>query len=127
MPEFDIILKDGVVVDGMQSQRYRADVGIARGRIARIGRLRASAARPVLDESGQTVAPGFIDHHSHYAAQLFWDPYLTLSGWHGVTSVVTGNCGFGYAPMRPELRERAMLTMTRVEAIPFESMRRGLP
>ena len=127
MPEFDIVLKDGIVVDGTQSQRYRADVGIARGRIARIGRLRGSDATRVLDASGQIVAPGFIDLHTHYDAQLFWDPYLTLSGWHGVTSVVIGNCGFGFAPMRPELRERAMLTMTRVEAIPFESMRRGLP
>ena len=127
MPEFDIVLKDGIVVDGTQSQRYRADVGIARGRIAQIGRLRGSDATRVLDASGQIVAPGFIDLHTHYDAQLFWDPYLTLSGWHGVTSVVIGNCGFGFAPMRPELRERAMLTMTRVEAIPFESMRRGLP
>ena len=127
MPEFDIVLKDGIVVDGTQSQRYRADVGIARGRIARIGRLRGSDATRVLDASGQIVAPGFIDLHTHYDAQLFWDPYLTLSGWHGVTSVVIGNCGFGFAPMRPELRERAMLTMTRVEAIPLESMRRGLP
>jgi N-acyl-D-amino-acid deacylase len=127
MPEFDIVLKDGIVVDGTQSPRYRADVGIARGRIARIGRLRGSDATRVLDASGQIVAPGFIDLHTHYDAQLFWDPYLTLSGWHGVTSVVIGNCGFGFAPMRPELRERAMLTMTRVEAIPFESMRRGLP
>jgi N-acyl-D-aspartate/D-glutamate deacylase len=127
MPEFDIVLKDGIVVDGTQSQRYRADVGIARGRIVRIGRLRGSDATRVLDASGQIVAPGFIDLHTHYDAQLFWDPYLTLSGWHGVTSVVIGNCGFGFAPMRPELRERAMLTMTRVEAIPFESMRRGLP
>jgi N-acyl-D-amino-acid deacylase len=127
MAEFDIILKDGIVVDGTQSQRYRADVGIARGRIAKIGRLRGSDARRVLDASGQIVAPGFVDLHTHYDAQLFWDPYLTLSGWHGVTSVVIGNCGFGFAPMRPEMRERAMLTMTRVEAIPFESMRRGLP
>jgi N-acyl-D-aspartate/D-glutamate deacylase len=73
------------------------------------------------------VAPGFVDLHTHYDAQLFWDPYLTLSGWHGVTSVVIGNCGFGFAPMRPELRERAMLTMTRVEAIPYASMAAGLP
>ena len=127
MPEFDIIIKGGIVIDGTQSQRYRADVGIRDGRIASIGRLPSSGAVRVLDASGLIVAPGFIDLHTHYDAQLFWDPYLTLSGWHGVTSVVIGNCGFGFAPMRPELRERAMLTMTRVEAIPYEAMRRGLP
>ena len=112
--DFDTILKDGIVVDGTRSQRYRADVGIRAGRITKIGRLRSSEADRVLDASGMIVAPGFIDLHTHYDAQLFWDPYLTLSGWHGVTSVVIGNCGFGFAPMRPEMRDRAMLTMTRV-------------
>jgi N-acyl-D-aspartate/D-glutamate deacylase len=127
MSEFDVIVKDGIVVDGTGTQRYRADVGIRGGRIAKMGRLRSSDGTRVLDASGMIVAPGFIDLHTHYDAQLYWDPYLSLSGWHGVTSVVIGNCGFGFAPMRPEMRERSMLTMTRVEAIPYESMRRGLP
>jgi N-acyl-D-amino-acid deacylase len=127
MSDLDLIVKDGIVVDGTQSQRYRADVGVRDGRIAAIGRLQASQAHRVLDAGGAIVAPGFIDLHTHYDAQLFWDPYLTLSGWHGVTSVVIGNCGFGFAPIAPELRERSMLTMTRVEAIPYESMKRGLP
>jgi len=127
MSEFDVIVKDGIVVDGTGTQRYRADVGICGGRIAKMGRLRSSDGARVLDASGMVVAPGFIDLHTHYDAQLYWDPYLSLSGWHGVTSVVIGNCGFGFAPMRPEMRERSMLTMTRVEAIPYESMRRGLP
>jgi N-acyl-D-aspartate/D-glutamate deacylase len=127
MADFDVIVKDGIVIDGTRSQRYRADVGIRSGRVAAIGRLKPSQGRRVLDATGMIVAPGFVDLHTHYDAQLFWDPYLTLSGWHGVTSVVIGNCGFGFAPMRPELRERAMLTMTRVEAIPYEAMRRGLP
>jgi N-acyl-D-amino-acid deacylase len=127
MSEFDVIVKDGIVVDGTGTQRYRADVGIRAGRIAKMGRLRSSDSARVLDASGMVVAPGFIDLHTHYDAQLYWDPYLSLSGWHGVTSVVIGNCGFGFAPMRPEMRERSMLTMTRVEAIPYESMRRGLP
>ena len=73
------------------------------------------------------VAPGFVDLHTHYDAQLFWDPYCTLSGWHGITSAVIGNCGFGFAPVLPALRERAMRTMTRVEAIPYACMQRGLP
>ena len=127
MADFDVVLRGGIVIDGTQSQRYQADVGIRNGRIARIGRLRSSEGRRVLDADGMIVAPGFIDLHTHYDAQLFWDPYLTLSGWHGVTSVVIGNCGFGFAPMHPEMRERSMLMMTRVEAIPYESMQRGLP
>jgi N-acyl-D-amino-acid deacylase len=127
MADFDVLVSGGILIDGTGTQRYRADVGIRDGRVAAIGRLRASDARRVLDAGGAIVAPGFIDLHTHYDAQLFWDPYLTLSGWHGVTSVVIGNCGFGFAPMRPELRERAMLSMTRVEAIPYESMRHGLP
>jgi N-acyl-D-aspartate/D-glutamate deacylase len=73
------------------------------------------------------VAPGFVDLHTHYDAQIFWDPYCTLSGWHGITSVAIGNCGFGFAPVEPELREYAMRSMTRVEAIPYESMRLGMP
>src|SRR5262245_54668719 len=124
---FDVVIRDGIVIDGTGAQRYRADVGIRGGRIATIGRLGSSQARRVLDASGAIVAPGFVDLHTHYDAQLFWDPYLTLSGWHGVTSVVIGNCGFGFAPMRPELRERAMQSMTKVEAIPLATMQAALP
>jgi N-acyl-D-aspartate/D-glutamate deacylase len=114
------------VVDGTGAQRYRADVGIRDGRIARIGRLKLGAPRSARRERDDR-RPGFVDLHTHYDAQLFWDPYLTLSGWHGVTSVVIGNCGFGFAPIEPDMRERAMLTMTRVEAIPYESMKQGMP
>jgi N-acyl-D-amino-acid deacylase len=127
MADFDVVIRGGLVVDGTGAQRYRADVGIREGRIACIGRLRAADGARELDAGGAIVAPGFVDLHTHYDAQLFWDPYLSLSGWHGVTSVVIGNCGFGFAPMRPELRERAMLTMTRVEAIPYAAMEQGLP
>jgi N-acyl-D-aspartate/D-glutamate deacylase len=127
MADFDIIIKHGIVVDGTGAQRYRGDVGIRDGRIAKIGRLGSATAARTLDAGGMIVAPGFVDLHTHYDAQLFWDPYLTLSGWHGVTSVVIGNCGFGFAPIVPEMRERAMLTMTRVEAIPYESMKQGMP
>ena len=81
--------------------------------------MRGAPTTRELDAAGLIVAPGFVDLHTHYDAQIFWDPYCTLSGWHGVTSVVIGNCGFGFAPVRPAERERAMLTMTRVEAIPL--------
>jgi len=124
---FDVVIKDGMVVDGAGNPRRRTDVALQGGRVAQIGRVRSSDAAQVIDASGLVVAPGFIDLHTHYDAQVFWDPYLTTSGWHGVTSVVTGNCGFGFAPVRPAERERSMLSMTAVEAIPTATLREGLP
>lgn len=124
---YDRIIRNGMVVDGSRQPRFRADIGIRDGRIAAIGRLDPADAAEVLDATGLIVAPGFVDLHTHYDAQLFWDPYCTLSSWHGITSVVIGNCGFGFAPVRPEMRERAMLSMTRVEAIPLASMAAGMP
>ncbi|NNL85426.1 MAG: amidohydrolase family protein [Myxococcales bacterium] len=127
MAEFDLIIRGGTVVDGTRIPRYVADLGIQGGRIAAIGKIAAHEGRRSIDADGLIVAPGVIDLHTHYDAQLFWDPYCSLSGWHGVTSAVIGNCGFGFAPFQPEMRERAMLTMTRVEAIPKASMEAGLP
>src|SRR5713226_348023 len=127
MAEFDLVIRDGMVVDGTRMPRFRGDVGIKDGRIAKIGRLRSTNGAQTIDASGLIVAPGFVDLHTHYDAQLFWDPYCSISSWHGVTSVVIGNCGFGFAPVRPETRDRAMLTMTRVEAIPYASMKAGMP
>jgi N-acyl-D-aspartate/D-glutamate deacylase len=127
MATYDTIIAGGMVVDGTRAQRLRADVGIKDGKIAKIGRLKAADADEVLDADGMIVAPGHIDLHTHYDAQLFWDRYCTLSGWHGVTSIVIGNCGFGFAPVAPDDRERAMLTMTRTEAIPFDAMAAGMP
>ena len=126
MADFDILIKGGTVVDGTRVPKYRADVGIKDGRIAQIGGIRGRDADKVLDASGLIVAPGFVDLHTHYDAQIQWDPYCTISGWHGVTSVALGNCGFGFAPVRPELRERAMLMMSRNEAIPLKSMQAGM-
>ena len=126
MADFDVLIRGGTVVDGSRSPRYLADVGIKNGKVAKIGKLNPSDAKKTLDANGLIVAPGFIDLHTHYDAQINWDPYCTLSGWHGVTSIVVGNCGFGFAPCKPELRDRAMLTMSRVEAIPFDSMKAGM-
>jgi N-acyl-D-aspartate/D-glutamate deacylase len=127
MPEYDIAIRDGIVVDGTGAPRVRADLGIAQGRVAAIGRIARSDARREIDASGCVVAPGFVDLHTHYDAQIFWDPYCSMSGWHGVTSLVIGNCGFGFAPLQAERREAAMRSMTRVEAIPYETMKAGLP
>jgi N-acyl-D-aspartate/D-glutamate deacylase len=127
MAEFDTIIRGGVIIDGTRLPRCRDDLGIKDGRVAKIGRLKAHEAREVIDADGLIVAPGFVDLHTHYDAQLFWDPYCSISSWHGVTSVVIGNCGFGFAPVKPEARERSMLTMTRNEAIPLASMRAGMP
>jgi N-acyl-D-aspartate/D-glutamate deacylase len=127
MSDFDVVIRQGMLFDGTGGPRYRADIGIKDGVIQEIGRIPGSRAAREIDASGLNVAPGFVDTHTHYDAQLFWDPYCSLSGWHGVTSVVIGNCGFGFAPVAPEFRERAMQTMTRVEAIPYEAMKAGLP
>ena len=127
MPEYDVAIRGGMLIDGTGAPRVRADLGIASGRIVTIGRIRADEAATVLDAGGLHVAPGFVDLHTHYDAQVFWDPHCTLSGWHGVTSVAIGNCGFGFAPVAPDAREDAMRSMTRVEAIPYASMVQGLP
>ena len=127
MAFYETVIKGGMVVDGTRMPRRRCDVAVKGGRIAQLGHIRSSDGARVLDASGMIVAPGFVDLHTHYDAQVFWDPYCSLSGWHGVTSVVIGNCGFGFAPIRPADRERAMRSMTRVEAIPYNAMKAGLP
>ena len=106
MAEYDIIIKGGTIVDGTRTPRYISDVAIKDGKIAKIGGLRGSRAAKVLDASGLIVAPGFVDLHTHYDAQVQWDPYCTVSGWHGVTSIAIGNCGFGFAPVRQMKRTR---------------------
>ncbi|MFV0523357.1 MAG: N-acyl-D-amino-acid deacylase family protein [Acidimicrobiales bacterium] len=123
----DLVIRNGLVFDGTGAPRVRADVAVSGGIVTLIGRIDAADAATVIDATGHHVAPGFVDLHTHYDAQVFWDPYCTLSGWHGVTSVAIGNCGFGFAPVAPDLREYAMRSMTRVEAIPYDSMRLGLP
>jgi N-acyl-D-aspartate/D-glutamate deacylase len=126
MAEFDIHIKGGTIVDGSRVPRYRGDLWIKDGRIAQMGGRAPGFAKQVIDADGLIVAPGFVDLHCHYDAQIRWDPYCTISGWHGVTSVVMGNCGFGFAPVKPDFRDRSMLTMTRTEAIPFASMQEGM-
>jgi N-acyl-D-amino-acid deacylase len=126
MADYDLHIKGGTVVDGTRVPRFRADVWIKDGRVAQVGGRAQGSAGRTIDADGLIVAPGFVDLHTHYDAQVRWDPWCTTSGWHGVTSLVLGNCGFGFAPCRPEFRDRSMLTMTRTEAIPYESMRQGM-
>ncbi len=122
---YDLLLKNGMVVDGGGAPRFRADVAVAGDRIAEIGKISAGAKR-VIDASDLIVAPGFIDPHTHYDAQICWDPLLSCTSWHGITSVVMGNCGVGVAPCKPEAREIAAWDLTNVEAIPYESLNKGI-
>jgi N-acyl-D-amino-acid deacylase len=126
MSDFDTLIRGGTVIDGTMIPRFKADIGIKDGKIAKIGTRGSATADRVIDASDNIVAPGYIDIHTHYDAQILWDPYCTISGWHGVTSVVLGNCGFGFAPIPPHLRDRAMMMMTRNEAIEFETMKEGM-
>ncbi len=122
---FDLLIKNGTVVNGSGMPRYRADVGVRNGRIVEIGRIRARAARSI-DADGLIVAPGFIDGHTHMDAQVAWDPLGSCSCWHGVTSVVMGNCGFALAPCKAEDREWFARCLTAVEDIPTEAMMAGI-
>ncbi|MDO8432167.1 MAG: amidohydrolase family protein [Candidatus Binatus sp.] len=126
MAEFDIHIKGGTIVDGTRVPAFRGDVWIRDGKVVQIGGRAAGSAKQVIDADGLIVAPGFVDLHTHYDAQIRWDPWCTISGWHGVTSVVLGNCGFGFAPVKPSFRERSMLMMTRTEAIPYDAMKEGM-
>ena len=129
MAEYDLLIKNGTIVDGLRMPAYRGDIAIRGGKIVAMGNIKGSASR-VIDATGRIVAPGFMDVHTHYDAALSggtkWDPYASLSGWHGVTSVAIGNCGFGFAPVRPEDRDRAMRRMERTESIPLSCMQAGM-
>jgi N-acyl-D-amino-acid deacylase len=127
MARYDTIIRNGTIIDGRNIPRFVGDIGISNGKIARIGRLGEADAAQVIDATGLIVAPGFVDLHTHYDPQLFWDPYCTISGWHGVTSVAIGNCGFGFAPARESDREYLMKSLSRVEAIPATCIEMALP
>jgi len=123
---YDLVIRNGMVVDGSGFSRYRADVAVADGRIAEIGRIRGSA-RQTIDAEGLFVAPGIIDLHTHYDVQPFWDRLCTSSVWHGVTTVLTGNCGLTLAPLRPEHREAMLATFCCVEDLPVTALGAVLP
>ena len=122
---YDLLIKNGMLVDGTGAPARRADVAITGGKIAEIGRVSGGAAT-VIDAADLVVAPGFIDPHTHYDAQICWDGAVTPSSWHGVTSVIMGNCGVGIAPCKPKAREVAMRDLVNVEAIPFDVLNMGI-
>ena len=123
---YDLVIRNGMVVDGSGFARYRADIAIRGGTIVEIGRIRGAAERTI-DADGLFVAPGVIDLHTHYDAQPFWDKLCTPSVWHGVTTVLTGNCGLTLAPLRPEHREAMLATFCCVEDLPVKSLAAVLP
>ena len=123
---FDYLIKGGTIVDGTGAESFQADIGISGDRIVAIGKLDGDAAE-VIDATGLVVSPGFVDPHTHYDAQLFWDPRGTPSNLHGVTSAVMGNCGFTLAPVNNEQdADYLRKMMVKVEGMPLEALETGV-
>ena len=122
---YDLKIAGGEIVDGSGAPRRRGDIGIKDGKVVALGEAPEPAARTI-DAAGMIVAPGFVDVHTHYDAQVLWDPMLTISPWHGVTSVVVGNCGFGVAPTKPEHRDLVLRTLERVEGMSLAALQAGI-
>jgi len=122
---YDLKIVNGTVIDGSGADGFCGDVGIVDGRIVALGAAPEGAAQTI-DATGRVVCPGFIDIHTHYDAQIIWDRNLSISPWHGVTTAVVGNCGFGISPMRPEHRRTAMRTLEKVEGMSFDALHAGL-
>src|SRR5258706_2224293 len=122
----DLVIEDARIVDGTGAPSRHGSVAVKDGRIVDVGGATGQLARERLRADGRVLAPGFIDPHTHYDAQVAWDPLVTCSSWHGITTVVMGNCGVGVAPVKPELRDILMWDLVNVEAIPFEVLQQGI-
>lgn len=122
---YDIKISGGTILDGSGEDGYVGDVGIAGGRVVALGDAPGDAEKTI-DATGKFVSPGFVDIHTHYDAQIIWDRMLSISPWHGVTTVVLGNCGFGIAPTRPEHRMLIAETLENVEGMSVEALKSGL-
>jgi N-acyl-D-amino-acid deacylase len=123
---FDLVVKNGMIVDGSGLPRYRGDIAVKDGKIAEIGRFNGAAASETLDAEGHVVSPGFVDGHTHMDAQIFWDPIGTSSCYQGVTSVVMGNCGFTLAPCRESEADLVFRNLERAEDISRAAMLAGI-
>src|ERR1700748_1324991 len=123
--EFDCVIRSGTVVDGTGREPVVADVAIRDGRIAEIGRV-AGSGKQEIDATGKLVTPGFVDIHTHYDGQATWDTRLNPSSWHGVTTVVMGNCGDAFAPVKKADHSRLIELMEGVEDIPGAALHEGL-
>ena len=121
----DLVIRGGLLVDGTGAPARRGDVAVRDGRLAEVGAVSGRGEREI-DADGLVVAPGFIDPHTHYDAQITWDPLASCSSWHGVTTVVMGNCGFTLAPCHAGDRETLMRMLTYVEGMPLEALTRGV-
>src|SRR5450631_4650870 len=121
----DLVIKGGSVVDGTGAPSRTADVGITDGVITEVGAV-GGAARETVDADGALVTPGFVDVHTHFDGQVTWDPLLSPSCWHGVTTVVMGNCGVGFAPVRPGSEDWLIQLMEGVEDIPGTALAEGI-
>ena len=122
---YDIVIKNGTIIDGTGKPRYQADLGIVDGIIKKVGVINEEA-REVIDATGQIVSPGFVDGHTHMDAQINWDPLGTCSVWHGITTVVMGNCGFTVAPCAKKDMHLVVRNLERAEDISGEAMAAGI-
>jgi len=122
---YDLKITGGSIIDGTGSARYAGDVGIAGGKVVALGRA-PEDARETIDATGRVVCPGFVDIHTHYDAQILWDRMLSISPWHGVTTVVIGNCGFGVAPTRRAHRDLIIRTLEKVEGMSVAALQAGM-
>ena len=127
--DYDVIIRGGTLIDGTGTPRKVTDIGIRDGTVVKVGGLRAATASRIVDATGRIIAPGVIDVHTHYDGAIFWDPYCTPSGYHGMTTAVVSNCGFGFAPCKKDeaTQERYMGMMETTEQIPSAALREALP
>ena len=124
MPTFDLIIRNGTIVDGTGAPRFAGDVAVKDGLIAQVGKVEGDASSEI-DAGGHVIAPGWVDIHTHYDGQATWDAEMAPSSWHGVTTVVMGNCGVGFAPARPDRHEWLISLMEGLRIFPALRWPRG--
>jgi N-acyl-D-aspartate/D-glutamate deacylase len=123
---YDLLVKNGRIIDGSGRPAFNGDVGVTNGKIVEIGRLDGAAKRTI-EADGRVVSPGFVDNHCHYDAQVLWDPLCSFSNHHGSTTVIIGNCSLALAPVKAHDREKLAGMLSYVEAIPMDVLDAGVP